>query len=335
VAEYAYCPVDSKQVPYGDFAVRFARSYAGRVLHSYGALQCLERLLALIREDGFLLVNDYGQTQVTPADQYEHQHFSQATGMGVNFPLLRAYFADPQKCRWVEPEEESASIHARLLGPKPAPQAVACFHKQFGKAASAWVQEPAQRAREQIKAGRFEAAASSYRLALERQPSNWVLMGEVAQFLTFSLRQAKAGIDLAKVALGQNPTSAELWNTLGDSLFEFGRVAEARQAYLRAQRLGGSDVRSRFNLAWVYAREKDYPAALNKIAEALALDRTGEYRERLLQKQTEVLARLACRHQQEHLRLANRISNGDVPPPADHRNGTSAAPREVLGTRGE
>ena len=65
---------------------------------------------------------------------------------------------------------------------------------------------------------------------------------------------------------------------------------------------------SGYNLAWVHTRERDYPAALMRIAEALALDKTGEYRERLLQKQQEVLGRLAQRHQQEYLLLINLVS---------------------------
>jgi tetratricopeptide (TPR) repeat protein len=153
-----------------------------------------------------------------------------------------------------------------------------------------------------------DSAARAYREALERQPNNWVLANEVAHFLTFALREPRSGADMARAGLALNPLSAELWNTLGDALFEWGRLTEARQAYLRAEQLNESDVRSRYNLAWVYSAEKDYAGALRKIAEAFALDRTGEYRERLMQKQTEVLARLADRNQQEMRRIANRIS---------------------------
>jgi tetratricopeptide (TPR) repeat protein len=114
---------------------------------------------------------------------------------------------------------------------------------------------------------------------------------------------------MAKVALGLNPTcSAELWNALGDALYEFGRTAEARSVYEKAMSVNEADVRARYNLAWVHNREKDYPAALQRIAEAFALDKTGEYRERLLQKQQEVLGRLALRHQQEYLLLINLVS---------------------------
>ena len=89
-----------------------------------------------------------------------------------------------------------------------------------------------------------------------------MLLNEVSLFLTFSLRDVKAGIDMAKVALGLNPTcSAELWNTLGDGLYEYGRLAEARAAYRRALQVNASDVRARYNLAWVHTREQAYPAA--------------------------------------------------------------------------
>src|SRR5262249_9437146 len=155
----------------------------------------------------------------------------------------------------------------------------------------------------------FELASSYYNEALKRQPRNWVLLNEISMFLTFSMRDPKGGIDMAKLALALNPTcSAELWNTLGDGLYEFGRTAEARSAYKQALAINESDVRSRYSLAWVHARERDYPAALAALADALALDKTGEYRERLLHKQQEVLHHLALRYQQEYLLLINLVS---------------------------
>ena len=114
---------------------------------------------------------------------------------------------------------------------------------------------------------------------------------------------------MAKLALAQNPTcSADLWSTLGDGLYEFGRTAEARSAYLKALSVNAADVRSRYNLAWVYNRENDYPKALAMIAEAMSFDKTGAFRDRLLQKQNEVLARLNARNQREYLLLINLVS---------------------------
>jgi tetratricopeptide (TPR) repeat protein len=324
-SEYDYQPVDVQKLPLGDFAADFAKARSKRVLHSYGAIQCLERLLALVREDGFLLANDYGQTRVTPGDEYEHQRFSHATFIGVNFPLLKAYFDDGKRCTWLEPVEESESIHPRLLSPNPAGRTTARFHELFGKAAADWEQEPLHQARELSRYGRFEGAATCYGKALERQPNNWVLMNEIAMFLTFSLRDPKGGADMAKVALALNPTcSAELWSTLGDALYEWGRTAEAGSAYRKALVVNPHDVRARYNLGWVHVRERDYETALEVLAQALGLDQTGEYRDRLLQKQGEALHLLALRNQQEYLRLANRISTAvrkPVDPPQANRDG--------------
>jgi tetratricopeptide (TPR) repeat protein len=308
-SEYDYRTVNLASVPHGEFAREFARGRARRLLHSYGAVQSLERLLELVRDDGFVLVNDYGQTEVKEEDDFEHQRFSLATFVGINFPLLRAYFGEAGRCRWLEPVEEAGGIHSRLLSRRPAAEVLDRFQACFGKAAHDRRQEPVARARDCVRAGRFEMAATFYHQALERQPANWVLLNEVALFLTFTLRDVKAGIDMAKVALAQNPTcSAELWNTLGDALFEHGRAAEARAAYRRALQVNEADVRARYNLAWVHQREQDHAAALAVIAEGLALDRTGEYRDRLLQKQQEVLAQVAARHRQEYLLLVNLVS---------------------------
>ncbi len=309
-SEYDYRPVEPATLPYGAFAVGFGRTRTRRLLHSYGAIGCLEKLLGLVADGGFILVNDYGPTRLADVEEFEHQRFSLAAFVGVNFALLREYFGEGQRCRYVEPAgEEGRGIHARLLAPAAVPEVFVRFAERFGEAAYRRLQEPIDKARACVKHGRFELAAGFYREALALQPHNWVLLAEVSPFLTFSLRDPKAGADMAKVALALNPTcSAELWCTLGDALYEFGRTAEARSAYGKALAVNPSDVRARYNLAWVHAREKDYPAALARLAEALALDKSGEYRERLLQKLQQVLGRQTQRHQQEYLLLINLVS---------------------------
>src|SRR5262249_21952747 len=66
-SEYDYRPVDVQTLPLGEFAWQFGRTKTRRLLPSYGAIQSLERLLELVGEDGFILANDYGQTQLNPA----------------------------------------------------------------------------------------------------------------------------------------------------------------------------------------------------------------------------------------------------------------------------
>jgi tetratricopeptide (TPR) repeat protein len=342
-SEYDYRPVDLETIPYGEFGYEYAHRWAKRVLLSYGAIGCLEKLLGLVAEDGFVLINDYGQTQASLEDEFEHQRFSLATFVGLNFPLLKAYFEgrggkgegedaeggrnglkirsteagdpslatghSPAATTWVEPVKEPEGIHSRLLG-RQIPEAVReRFQGVFSQAAHEELHKPWEKARGLVKVGRFEMAADLYKKALALQPGNWVLANEIAMFLIFQLRDVKAGIDMARFALSLNPScSAELWNTLGDGLFEYGRTAEAKSAYQKAMSVSASDVRSRYNLAWVHVREKNFPAALDILAKAMALDKTGEYRERLLQKQQEVLAGLHLRNQQEYLLLINLVS---------------------------
>ena len=59
----------------------------------------------------------------------------------------------------------------------------------------------------------------------------------------------------------------------------------------------------------VYLNERRYQAALAVVAEALALDETGEYWERLVKKQNEILGWLQQRNQQKQFLLANRVSS--------------------------
>jgi tetratricopeptide (TPR) repeat protein len=306
-SEYDYQPVDVARLAYGAAAVHFARSHAGSGLHSYGAIQSLERLLGLFHERGFILINDYGSPGATNVEEFEPQRYTGSTFVAVNFALLKSYFADTGPYHWVEPAEDNGHIYSRLLGHHIGPETAACFAEQFSKAAFDATEEPLRAARNFIHQGRYEAAATAFRKALEREPYNWMLLREVAAFLTFTLHHPAAGLAMAEAALRLNPAcSADLWNTLGDSLFALGRVEAARQAYRRALRVNPGDVGARYNLSWVLLHDKDYAAGLHMIAEALALDKLGEYRERLLQKQAEILGHLAQRNQLEFQLLANR-----------------------------
>lgn len=142
-----------------------------------------------------------------------------------------------------------------------------------------------------------------------KQPYNWALMHEVAQFLLVPLRQPAAAMQMAKAGLDCNPAcSSELWNMYGDALFELGRTEEARKAFHRGLAINPNDVRSRFNLAFVHTRCREYAEALARLAEALALDRHGAFRDGIMRKQAEVLALLDQKNQEEMLRQINRTS---------------------------
>jgi Flp pilus assembly protein TadD len=310
-SEYAYQPVDPAQVPYGERAAAFAQAKTCRyVLHNYGAIQSLERLMGLLDPQGFILINDYGSSEAKDyAAGFEHQRYGDSVFVGINFPLLEEHFRGRRGCRWIAPSEDNGHIYSRMVATDVHPAAAEQFQKLFGKARFEWKHEPAQTAMSCIKAGRFESAAIALREALERQPYNWMLMSEVAKFLTYSLRDPKAGFEMTRAALALNPCSPELWNTLGDALFVQERVSEARGAFVRALELDPQDVRARYNLSFVFVHERDYPSALKVIAEALALDTMGVCRDGLLRQQAEILERIAGRYREQGFRMANRVTD--------------------------
>jgi tetratricopeptide (TPR) repeat protein len=179
----------------------------------------------------------------------------------------------------------------------------------FGREVHEERQEPVEVERACLQSGAYDSAATAHEKALERQPLNWLLMSEIAKFLTFTLKAPESGLAMARQALALNPAcSPDLWNTYGDSLFVLGRHAEARLAFQRALAINPNDVRAWYNLSFVYTQEKDYAAAMDAIAKGMLLDGAGEFAEGLSQKQAEIRGILANRHKEEMQRQANRIN---------------------------
>src|SRR5207302_6302689 len=119
-------------------------------------------------------------------DEFEHQRFSLATAVGINFSLLKAYFGEGGRCQYLEPYSESGSIHSRLLTRKLSYNTGLRFQERFSQAAAEYLQEPIARARQCLQVGRFELASSYYQQALSRQPGTLVVLKGVAQCLIFS-----------------------------------------------------------------------------------------------------------------------------------------------------
>jgi tetratricopeptide (TPR) repeat protein len=312
-SEYEYQPVDTVELPYGEFVQGwFTQQTPGTVVHSHGAIRCLEGLLEVLHRSGFILMNDYGSASGSE-QEFEHQRYTGSTFVGVNFPLLEAYFAansaSSERVRWAAPVEDSGRIYSRLLGHDVPDVVVEQFAQRFSKPVWDRLDQPVQAAKTVSSQGRVELALSQYRSALAEQPWNWLLLGEVANFLNFALQDPQSALEVARAGLQLNPCcSADLWNSYGDAAFALGRFNPAKLAYERAIAINPEDVQSRFNLSWVYLQRREHRAALTMIAEGLARDRTGVFRERLLQKQSGILADLARRAGQEQRTLLNRIN---------------------------
>ena len=195
-----------------------------------------------------------------------------------------------------------------MLCREAGPEIQRLFRNQFSRAAYNQLNQPVETARKHLTEGRREAALIGYRDALSRQPDNWVLLGEVARFVSAGLHDHEAGLELARRALAINPVSAEMWNTMGDCLVYLDRLDEAERAFLEALRLNPKDAGAEYSLIHILVRNNEPDAALRLIAKALIDDRTGEYRERLIQRQAEILARFDHVRQQRAQMLVDRFS---------------------------
>ena len=306
--ETAFMPNGSPP-PYAEEALAFGIGLE-RIVLNHGAFRCLEACDALLEPGGFLLVNDYGpvQPEQIPA-QAATQRFGPSMALGVNFPLLQHHFGGLGRLVVKPDEDDPRSIHARLILRSRLPGAIEAFQKQFGPQAYRETEGSQEEARQHLEAGRLEKAMECYKRAVARCPRDWRLLGEVAEFLIRRAADYAAGLELASAAVKLNPWySAWLWNVLGDSLFALERYEEAHEAYLQAQRIDPKDVRTNLNLAYSYAEFGQYGEALEAAAAGLAADGAGVYRERLIEKQQQILAGIAGKWRSEQEWLARRAS---------------------------
>ncbi|HVC92191.1 MAG TPA: SAM-dependent methyltransferase [Pirellulales bacterium] len=299
--DYDFLPVDPAGMPYADFAIGFGRRNGRHLLHSFGAIQCLQGCWAVLSGEGFILMNDYGQGAADEtAEATLHQKFSGSTHIGLNFPLLAAFFQNAGDCRWIEPDKDPGGIFARLLGRSPSEAAIDTFRRCFDKTTYDRLNEPVARARQHQQCGQYEAALGAYQEALARQPRNWLLMGEVAKYLIFAARDYRAALQLAATAISLNSDrSADLWDTVGDAYLGLEMGDKALGSFQRALAIDETDVRGRLGLAHVFGQRGEYMEAMRLIAEAITLDKACQYREMLLRKQADIVLEIDHQNREE------------------------------------
>jgi tetratricopeptide (TPR) repeat protein len=307
--DYAFRPAGPQDLPYIDAARKLASAENACVVHCYGAITALDRLLPALAPGGFILINDYTQAAAFPDSRpfqtpAPYQRYGGATAAGLNLDLLKHCFRR-EGCSWTEPDEDNDHLHSRLLARDPDTTTSRQFGSRFSKTLFQWTHEPLETAREMARQGRPEGSLALYRDAMLRQPRNWMLLDEVARYLIQSNEPATAR-QLAESALRLNPLSPGSWNTLGDALWAQGKVEEAHKAFLQALHVYPGDVRARHNLVYSFSRLGDFGSALQMIAEGLLLDQGGAYRDRLLDRQTEILSRLTRRAEIQSRILADR-----------------------------
>lgn len=279
-----------------------------RVILNGGALSCLDKLLAIVPASGFVLVNDYGP--VRDEDVANHvgvQRFGGSVALGLNFPLLERVLSEREFGILISEGDEQRRVHTRLIARQVGERTREVFRSRFRLEADRHRDAPVEEARAHVAAGRRNDALDAYRLLIERNPNDWQMLGEAAEYVGLQLQDHAAGLELVRAALERNPWySAWLWNVLGDCLFYRERLDEAHEAFLQAQRIDPDDPRTNLNLAYTLSAMGKQDAALAAIARGLAHDGRGLYRPRLLEKQAQVLALVSERAAATQNRLVRR-----------------------------
>ncbi len=295
--------------PFIDEALTFGYNL-DRVLLNHGALRCLEGCCQILAPRGFICFNDYGALKHEEAASHAiSQRFGPSTAIGLNFPLIGHHLGLAGRTVLAPEDDESLPVHPRLVFEGSLPKTQAAFLEAFSGASYRALEQPMEQARKDIEGGRLDRAKEAYEYALARFPRDWRVLGEVAEFVIRDTGDYTAGERLARAALALNPWhSTWLLNVLGDALFCLDRYAEAHEIYLRARNLNPGDVRTNLNLAYTHLRFGEYQEALESIALGLAHDGSGQYRERLLQKQQEILQASAGQWASEREWMARRAA---------------------------
>jgi tetratricopeptide (TPR) repeat protein len=304
--ETAYRPWTSLTAE--EAALAAAMPSGDRVIINGGALACLDKLVAGMDPVGFILVNDYGPVRAEDvATHVGVQRFGGSVALGLNFPLLEGALAERGLTAAAPEGDEQRRVHTRLVARNIGPRTRDVLRKRFAMEADRQLDAPQEEARTHLAAGRRNEALDAYRRMIERNPGDWQMLGEAAEYVGLQLGDHKAGLEIVRSALERNPWySAWLWNILGDCLFYQEHLADAHEAFTQAQRIDADDPRTNLNLAYTLSARGDQPGALAAIAHGLAHDGKGHYRPRLLEKQAQVLALISERVAAEQNRLVRR-----------------------------
>ncbi len=293
--------------PHIQEALTFAHD-APRMVLNYAAIEAIEKMLGRLALGGFVLIDDYGPVRTADGPAMgSTNRFGSSAAAGLNFPFLDHHFSSNGAGVAAPDQDERLPIHPRLFTRSAIPETRRAFHEIFDWSAHQKQADPQERARQHVDAGRFEAAKEAYQEALAGRPRDWVLLGEIAEFLIRQLANYQAGLEIAAAALAVNPWySVWLWNVYGDALYALERFDEAHGAYLSAAKLEPGDVRTNLNLGYSHGQAGDYAAALEALARGLANDRTGVFRDRLLQKQQQIAGMVQARYAGEQEWLMRR-----------------------------
>ena len=257
------------------------------------------------------MIVDYGPTQPEgPAGYAPGQRFGPTAAAVVNLPLLELHCRRRGLESW-EPEGDAAlRLHTRLLSRGGLPRTRQVFESRLRAETVKQAEALVQRAQQQAAAGLLRQALASYRAAIERNPRNWLVIGQAAAFVADGLRDPGTALELARAAIELNPWySPYLWNVLGDCLSGLQRAPDAHECYLQADRICPADAETNLRLARSWLQMGDPARSLEAVARGLANDSNAMFRHVLLQRQQQAIDALSARWNGERATAARRRGN--------------------------
>lgn len=257
-----------------------------------GALDLLDVVSQHMQDNGFVLVNDYGQSR----DSDEHHkpsvdNFGATIASGLNFPAMQTLLNDGSRCFVAPCNVEELPIQSRMLILQENEMLAEQFSSLFdGKVYQEQI-GPLNAARYLVEAERLDEALDSYDKAVKAFPYDWRLLGEVSEFLRHYELDLEAAHTVAQEAIRLDPWyNSWLWCVLGDAQFALGDHSVSHESFLKAKAINADDPRADYSLSYTHTHFGRYPEALYAIARGLNSDSDGVYRDRLLEHQTYVLS---------------------------------------------
>jgi tetratricopeptide repeat protein len=285
--ESAYLPMDLWEVPYAEFLPAYVEQAAGgRPLSSiavpFGAVDSLVRSLELLRDDGFLLLSDFGSDDPDAGGVHAHVRYAGSRSVPLSFPLVFHILeqVSPWELRVMAPPgDDRAPLRTRLVA-RAVPEAVAgAFAAGFDQRVFELLADHLERAQRARDRGHLDLACAILAEASGAFPENWYLLIEQAETALRAQREPSEAIALATRALEANPTgSVAIREVLGDALAADGRPAEAERQYRLVLKAVPGSVRATAGLAGSVADQGRHEEAIELLGQAMSADATGRRR---------------------------------------------------------
>ena len=292
-------------LPYAS-AIGAAEGEDTPMVHSHGALACMENIAHALCPGGFAMLSDYGTiARREPSETIEFQSFGASAAYAVNFHQIDAHFA-AHPVSYLKPEAEEGYLITRVFYNGEAEILAPMVDLLFGEVRQRALRLPVDAAREMLRANAFHAARRLYAKAMELQPQNWALAEEVAELLLLSSKDYADAKALAEFGLSLNPFAPGLHRIVAEACFELDDMSGAEQALKTCLHYAGDTAAARLLEAKIQLKSGTHEAALLAIAKGLAVDRESDLRDALLTLQNDILLEISIGAREDLLNEVNR-----------------------------